>query len=99
MDALRERRRLGDRLPDVTRHLLEEILRLCRVRLERLRRELQPDGERDEVLLDALVEGALDTAAVGIGSEDEASAGCVHLGSCPSSRDRRQGAASQMSTT
>jgi len=35
---------------------------------------LQVDGERDKVLLDAIVEGTLDRAAVGIRSFDQTSA-------------------------
>ena len=79
MDALSERRRFCNRLSHVTRHLLEELLGRRRIRLDGLRHELQADCERDQVLLDALVERALEAAAVGIGSEDEPPACCLQL--------------------
>ena len=42
-------------------------------------RELQVDGERDQVLLHAVVEVALDAAAVGIGGQDEPLPGRAQL--------------------
>ena len=71
MDALRELRRLADRLLDVSSHVLDRGLRSLRVGVHLHARELEVDGERHEVLLHAPVQLALDRAALGVGREDE----------------------------
>jgi hypothetical protein len=57
-------------VPNVPLHLLEERPRRRRVRRQGFR-ELQVGGERDQVLLHALVKDTLDHAAVVIGALDE----------------------------
>ena len=71
VDALRELRRLADRLLDVSSHVLDRGLRSLRVGVHLHARELEVDGERHEMLLHAPVQLALDRAAVGVGREDE----------------------------
>ena len=77
MDALRELRRLADRLLDVSSHVLDRGLRSLRVRVHLHARELEVDGERHEVLLHAPVQLALDRAALGVGRENEPLARCA----------------------
>jgi hypothetical protein len=74
VDPLREPRRLFERLPDVTCRLLHELLRPSGIGVDERARELQVDGERDEVLLDALVQRALDAVAFRVAGEHESSA-------------------------
>ena len=71
VDPLREARRLVEGVLHVAADLLEE--RLCGggIGVERGLRELEPHGERHQVLLHAAVQLALDPAAVGIGGADE----------------------------
>ena len=71
MDPLGEPRRVGDRLPDVTAHRREQLLRRRRVGVHRLRRELQVHPERDEVLLHDPVELTLDLTMLGVGGEHQ----------------------------
>jgi hypothetical protein len=63
----------------VALHVFEERLRGRWIGSSKTYRELQVDGERDEVLLDALVQVALDPAAVGVGREDESLPGRAQL--------------------
>ncbi len=53
-------------------HLLEERLRRGRIGVDDLPCQLELDGERDEMLLSAIVEVALDPAAFGVTRCDHA---------------------------
>ena len=66
VDALCELRGLVQRLLDGARHVVHERLRCRRILLGQLVDELQIDRERDQVLLNALVQVALDPAPVGV---------------------------------
>ena len=79
VDPVRELRRLVQRLLHVAPHLVEERLRRGGIGVRQLARELQVDRERDQVLLRAVVEVALDPAAVGIGGQDEPLPGRAQL--------------------
>ena len=71
MDPLRELRRLLERLLHVASQLLEERLRRHGIVVHQPFRELEVDRERNEVLLDAVVQLALDPASVAVGCQDE----------------------------
>jgi hypothetical protein len=72
--------RVVQRLLQVALHFFEERLGGRRIRVHQWAGELQLDGERDEVLLRALVEVTLDPPAVGIGSKNEPRPGRAQLG-------------------
>ena len=89
MDALRQRPQLVERDADVGAHLLEEAKRLARVGLDEPARRLQLDRERDELLLHAVVQRALDRAAfVVVGEQKRAQ---IHTDRSPLSGRRSQG--------
>ena len=71
VDAAGEPPRLVQRLPDVVPDLVEEVLRAGGIAVRQLARELSLDRKRDQVLLSAVVEGALDPATVVVGCQDE----------------------------
>jgi hypothetical protein len=63
----------------VAPHLLEEWARCRTVGVRLLGCELELDGERDQMLLHAFVEVALDPPPLGIGGEDEPLSGRAEL--------------------
>ena len=75
MDPVPELRELVQRELHVAAHVVEEHLHLSRVGVRQLARELQVDRQRDQALVEAVVQGALDVAAVGIRGQDDALAG------------------------
>ena len=79
VDPVRKERRLVKCLLHVAPHLLEERLRRRGIGVRQLPRELQVYCEGDEVLLNALVQGALDPEAIGVGREDESLPGRADL--------------------
>jgi hypothetical protein len=57
--------------------LVEEGVLGRRIRVRELVRELQLDGDRDQVLLDVVVEPALDLAPLGVRGREYAPARCA----------------------
>jgi hypothetical protein len=78
VDPLREPSSLVQCTSHLIRHLGEERCR-SRIVLDQRRGALDADRERDELLLEAVVELALDLAALGVGCQDEALAGRMQL--------------------
>ena len=76
---MRELPRLVQRLLQVAPHLVEECLRRGGIVVRQLARQLEVHRERDQVLLRAIVEVALDRAAVCVGGQDEPLAGRAEL--------------------
>ncbi len=75
IDALREQRQRAQRPFERAARLVEQSPCLPERAFERPSQELELNCERDEVLLRALVQAALDSPAVGIAREDEPLAG------------------------
>ena len=71
IDPVRKRARLIDRVPDVAGHLREQLLRGRRVGVHRTRREFEVGGETHQLLLHAVVQRALEAAALGVGGQGE----------------------------
>src|SRR5262249_27467092 len=71
VDALREAARLVQRDLHVVREALEERLRRLGIVFDERRRVLELDRERNEPLLEAVVQLALERTAVGIARTDE----------------------------
>jgi hypothetical protein len=64
-------RRFRQRLPKVGGHLVEQRFRGCRIIVHQPGQASQIDGKCDEVLLNAIVEGALDRATIGVRGLDQ----------------------------
>jgi len=64
---------------EVEPDLIEHRLGLLRVGIGDLTCESHADGERDQVLLRAVVQVAFDAAAFGVGGLDDAGAGSAQL--------------------
>ena len=79
MDSLREPRRLVERALDDTGHLREERRQRGGIRALGLPGELQAHGERDQVLMEAIVKLTLDRATIGVRGEDEPPARSTEL--------------------
>ena len=81
---------------DVSRQLLEQLLGRLRVGVGQPPRELQVDGERDQLLLRTVVKLALEAAALSVAGGDGAGQQPAELLSggqeaiCAGSRGRRQ---------
>jgi len=72
IDDLRQLTHPVKRRVDISRNLLQEGVDSRRIPPAELARELQVHSERDEILLDPVVQGALDPPAVGVGGSDQA---------------------------
>ena len=72
MQAARQLAQLGCRLTELTGHLLHELSRLGGVGLELCARQPQVERQRDQPLLGAIVEVALDPQPLGVGGGDDA---------------------------
>ena len=70
MDALRHRAQVVERLSDVCPRRVEDAKRRRRVLVDEAARVLELDRERDEVLLEAVVERALDRAPLVVVGEE-----------------------------
>jgi hypothetical protein len=68
---MRELARLVQRLLHVAPHLFEKRLRSRRIGVQQSSGELQVGRERDQVLLHALMQVALDPATVGVSGQEE----------------------------
>ena len=79
VDPVRELPRLLERVPYVASDLVEELPGRSGILVRQLARKLDVDRERDQVLLNTVVELALDPPAVGVGGQDEALSGCAEL--------------------
>ena len=71
MQAAGELAQLGGRLAELARRLLEQLLRRRGVGVELLAREPQVERQRDQPLLGAVVEVALEAAALVVGGLDD----------------------------
>lgn len=67
MDPLRQRRRLVQRLPEGGDGVLDQGLGGGGVHVDQPRESLEIDRKGNQVLLDAIVEGTLDRASIGVG--------------------------------
>ena len=79
VDAVRELAQLAERRLDVAAQLLEHRLDGLRIGLHELAGQADLDRERDEVLLRAVVEVALDPAPGLVGGSDDAQPGGLEL--------------------
>lgn len=79
MDSLRESTGLFQRALQVSRHLVEERLRRLGIPRDERRSMLEVDRERHEVLLETVVQLALDREALRVGRENEALPGRPQL--------------------
>jgi hypothetical protein len=71
MDALRQLADLVERLNDVGPQFAEETGRSLRIRLDEPAGDLQVDGDGDQLLLDAVVQAALERAPLVVVCEEE----------------------------
>ena len=62
----------GERVPGVALQLVEQLERRGEIACDELAEELETDGDRDQVLLDSVVEGTLDPTPVGAGGGGKA---------------------------